>query len=146
MSIRLHILARAIIVSSGHILVARAKDASNTFLPGGHVEPGEGLEATLIRELNEEMGIATSVKRYLGAVEHKWEEAGTKNHEINHCFELEGEGLRYDQAVLSRESHLEFHWLKLSKLEAHNLQPFPLQRLLQTFESGNSTAWWASTL
>ena len=143
---RHHILARAVIVSGGHVLVAKAKDASNTFLPGGHVEFGEGLEATLIRELQEEIGVTASVKRYLGVIEHWWDEVETRNYELNHCFELESDDLHYGRIVQSREAHLEFLWLRFDKLEASNLQPFPLQKLLRDFTSDLERAWWASTL
>jgi len=127
-------------------LVAKAKGSPNTFLPGGHVELGESLEATLTRELAEEIGVVAYVGRYLGAIEHGWEKAGVKNYEINHCFLLRSDELRPDEPVISRESHLEFHWLKFVELAANNLQPFPLQKLLLNLESDIPTAWWASTL
>jgi hypothetical protein len=33
-----HILSRGIIIDDDYILVAKAKNADNTFLPGGHLE------------------------------------------------------------------------------------------------------------
>ena len=34
----IHILVRGVVIVDGHVLLAHAKDAANTFLPGGHVE------------------------------------------------------------------------------------------------------------
>ncbi|GMA17189.1 NUDIX domain-containing protein [Deinococcus metallilatus] len=64
-----HLLARAVIQDAGHVLVAQARGFSHTFLPGGHIEPGEGMKAVLARELSEELGLSVEVSRFLGVVE-----------------------------------------------------------------------------
>lgn len=138
-----HILARAVIVVEQHLLVAKAKNSSNTFLPGGHVELGESMPKTLERELNEEIGLTVCVERYLGAVEHSY---GTpKEYEINHVFaaSCEHQGLT---PLESKESHLEFKWLLLNNLEVHNLQPTPMIQLARAYAEGKTEGFWASTL
>ena len=60
----------ALIVRSQRILLGQ-RSATRAFYPGvwdafgGHVEPGEGHEQTLIRELQEELGITPTQWNYL---------------------------------------------------------------------------------
>jgi 8-oxo-dGTP diphosphatase len=59
---RTHILARAVILGpQDQILLAQAVGQSNTFLPGGHLDPREGLQEALVREIDEELGLAARV-------------------------------------------------------------------------------------
>ena len=57
-----HEVVVGLIVQAGRILLGR-RSAERQFYPnvwdmfGGHVEPGEGHEQTLVRELDEELGI-----------------------------------------------------------------------------------------
>lgn len=63
------ILARGVALVDGRVLLARQIDATNTFLPGGHIGHGERAETALIREIEEEIGETAIVQRFLGAVE-----------------------------------------------------------------------------
>ncbi len=42
-----HVIARAVIFVDGLVLLAHAKGENHTFLPGGHVEPGEPVTRSL---------------------------------------------------------------------------------------------------
>lgn len=137
----LHILARAVIRREGKILLAQAKGSYNTFLPGGHLEPGESLPLTLKRELWEELGLQAQVGAYLGLVEHSWEAANTVNFELNHLFEVLLPTLEPDKNPLSREAHLRFFWAEQEDLTG--LEPYPLRRRLR---EGVTLPLWASTL
>jgi 8-oxo-dGTP diphosphatase len=65
-----HEVVAALIVESGKILLGH-RAAGRAFYPdvwdvfGGHVEAGEGQEATLLRELQEELGITPTEWTYL---------------------------------------------------------------------------------
>lgn len=43
------VIARAVIRKDGQILLAQQRNKSWSFLPGGHVEPGEPVETALRR-------------------------------------------------------------------------------------------------
>lgn len=143
----LHLLARAVIQSEGCILLAQARGAANTFLPGGHVDPGEGLTHCLERELFEELGVRSRAGHYLGAIEHLWHDDTARPHyEVNHVFEVVAETLSAAHRPISREAHLAFLWVPLGELDAYNLEPHPLRELLSSSSKGVQGTWWASTL
>ena len=142
----IELLARAVIEERGRFLIAHTKGASNTYLPGGHVEAGESLKHALGRELKEELGIEAEVGRYLGAIEHAWEDAAGDNHEISHFFQVSPSGANKDQHPESLEDHIEFSWLSPSEFAEHNLQPAPLRQLLANLDSQPHTIWYASTI
>jgi ADP-ribose pyrophosphatase YjhB (NUDIX family) len=137
-----HLLARAVIRTNGHVLLVRADGNAHTFLPGGHVEEGEGLEACLQREIREELGVESIVGRYLGAVEHQWYRNDTPQYEVNHCFSVDVPALTAPESPEAQEAYLSFEWAPLDRLDAAALQPAPLRHLLPSA----TAPWWDSTL
>ncbi|MFD1178006.1 NUDIX domain-containing protein [Paenibacillus puldeungensis] len=130
---RYHVLARGVFLSGDHLLVAHCIGMDNTFLPGGHVEFHEGIRATLAREIQEELGLASTVKQYLGAVEAEHEEEGVYNQEINHLFIAELEGVDHTDNPPSQEKHLEFYWIPVSGMEEHNVLPEPVRKVIRKY-------------
>ena len=106
-----HLLARAVVRDAGHVLLVRAEGQSHTFLPGGHVEAGEGLAGCLHRELQEELGVESNVGAYRGAVEHQWQRDGEPQYEINHCFDVTIPSLHAQMLPEAREDYLRFGWV-----------------------------------
>lgn len=147
MKIKFHPLARAVIIDRDAILLAQQIDADNTFLPGGHITLGESIRQTLEREIREELGCASRIGNYLGAIEHLWEDIdGNSHHEINHFFVVAIAGLDCNQPPSSCEPHLRFIWSSLEELEDHNLLPVPLRALIRGYQAGDHSTWWATTL
>lgn len=140
-----HLLARAVIRDGDHVLVAQADGQPHTFLPGGHREAGEGLEACLRRELHEELGVEARVGPYRGAVEHRWQRDGEWQYELNHCFSVTVPTLTPDRTPQSREAFLSFAWAPVDRLAQVTLEPAPLRSLL-TGDLDAEAPWWASTL
>lgn len=143
MTPRTHLLARAVLRHGDHVLLARTRGHSFTFLPGGHVDPGEGVRACLARELLEETGLVVTIGVLLGVVEHVWtDDTGREHYELNHVFETTHPTLTHQDAVRSREPHLSFEWAHVEALDDSQLQPFPVRRLI---EAGGRVSF-ASTL
>ena len=125
--------------------MAHEKKSPYTFLPGGHVEIGESVIATIERELQEEIGLSCTVNEYLGAVEHAWFHDGIHNFEINHLFKVSLKGIDPLINPESIEPHLEFYWIPINDLEKHNIQPYPLLKMIKN-SSDIIGAWWGSSL
>ncbi len=69
-------VAVAIIEQDGRVLIAQRR-ADDSFagcweFPGGKANPGETLEACLIREIQEELGVAIEIRRKFQVVEHRY--------------------------------------------------------------------------
>ncbi|MDR2942393.1 MAG: NUDIX domain-containing protein [Treponema sp.] len=125
-----HILARGIIIDSDYILVAKAKNADNTFLPGGHLEFNENLKKALEREISEEMGINCNIGEYIGCVENKWIDNNIINQEINHVFMINGINKQIE--IKSKENHLDIYWIKINDMEKENLLPISMRKIIKS--------------
>ncbi|WP_415654090.1 NAD-dependent epimerase/dehydratase family protein [Saccharomonospora xinjiangensis] len=131
------IIARAVIRRDGQLLLVRQRTKSWSFLPGGHVEPGERVEAALVRELAEELGTGAKVAGFVGAVEHGYVEDGVTHHELNLIFDV-----AIDAAEpVSQEDHLEFRWLPLDQLADANVRPSALKNALVAADDERTPFW-----
>jgi 8-oxo-dGTP pyrophosphatase MutT (NUDIX family) len=137
-NIYFHILARGIIIDVDYILVAKAKNANNIFLPGGHLEFNENLKRALHREIMEEIGINCIIDEYIGCIENQWTENNIINQEINHLFMVKG--IKKQMEIKSKEKHLEFHWIKINDMEKENLLPYSID-LFNNRTDDIMTAW-----
>ena len=116
-------IARGVCVVDGKILLCNEKDGKTTYLPGGHIEFGETGRQALVREIKEELGLASSTGAFLGVVENSFLQHGKPHAEINLVYELslaEGE-------VRAREDWIEFEWRPLTDLD--DLMPEAFRKL-----------------
>lgn len=141
-----HIRARALLFSNGQILLAHRKGAANTYLPGGHVDPGESAKTTIVRELDEELGVKGKVTSFLGVVEHGYEVDRVFHQELNLIFLVEETQLNWEIPLQSKESHLEFFWCPINQIDCQNLQPTPFVDLIRKYFDGDKEIWWGCTL
>lgn len=131
----IHVLSRAVIIDGAHILLCKTVDLATNFyfLPGGHVEHGESIETSLIRELIEETGAQCQVKRLLGCLEHSFEPSHSSichNHEYNFIFEVASHSLTVNQQIPRLEAHIELIWMSFDELSTIDFRPAPLKQLI----------------
>jgi 8-oxo-dGTP diphosphatase len=131
----IHVLSRAVIIDSGHILLCKTADLENNFyfLPGGHVEHGESVEAALLRELVEETGSIGRIKRFLGCLEYSFEPGANSichNHEYNFVFEVESDHLKLLNKIPQLEKHIELVWIPLAKITEIDFRAEPMKKLI----------------
>ena len=79
----------AVLIKDNKILVQKEKNGKEYALPGGHVKIGETLEAALIRETMEEMGVQIECKKLLWSEECFWEWNGRQAHNISFYYLIE---------------------------------------------------------
>lgn len=131
-------IARAVIEEDGKFLLCRGKGNENWFFPGGHIEEGESAPESLMREIKEELGEESEVKRFVGASENKFTTKNGEVHEINLVFEV---ALLSDGGRVSQEDHLEFEWLTRDELRDAIIFPASLRDAVLATHTKEKPFW-----
>ncbi|MDE1463903.1 NUDIX hydrolase [Spartinivicinus poritis] len=118
----------AVVIHSDHILLHKAVADDFWTLPGGRVEFFETSENTVLRELEEELGVKSTVKRHLWYAENFFELSGKQFHEVANYFlvSLDEEPMinsELDFSSIEENVELIFRWVPKSKLSAYFLKP-----------------------
>jgi len=130
------VIARAVVVQNGKILLCRAKEKGHYFFPGGHVEKGERTEVALKREFLEELGAKIGKTAFIGAVENIFRDS-YEHHEINLVFEAEV----FQYEFKSREDHLEFELLSLDEFAGKKVLPVSLKKAVAEWLKDKKIFW-----
>jgi 8-oxo-dGTP pyrophosphatase MutT (NUDIX family) len=106
---------------------------------GGAIEFGEYSAATLVRELQEELGAAVADLRYLGTLENVFTFNGQQGHEIVMVYDgAFADPTRYEQPYLegAEDSGAPFRavWLSLADCRRPNAPPVYPTGLLELLE------------
>jgi ADP-ribose pyrophosphatase YjhB (NUDIX family) len=120
--------ARLLLVLGDRLLLANHRGEEVFHLPGGNVEPGEGIEAALHRELREETGIVARSLDFVGIIEHIYAAGGKPWHEVNVVFASSVP--RYAQ-IGSRADELDISLVSVSDLGALEFRPPMLGTFIQ---------------
>ncbi len=140
---KIHVLSRAVIIDKDKILLCKTLDLEINFyfLPGGHIEHGESARACVVRELREETGHPSLIKKFLGCLEHAFEQGANSichNHEYNFIFEVQSDYLKANKKIICPEKHIELLWLPISNLSRIDFRPRSLKTILPKWLSKNS--------
>ncbi len=107
----------AIIKKDGAVLATQrgyGDFAGGWEFPGGKVEPGETPEQAIVREIEEELGAAIAVDRFVVTVEHDYETF----HLTMHCFLA-----HVTKGRLELLEHSAARWLSLDHIDEVNWLP-----------------------
>jgi ADP-ribose pyrophosphatase YjhB (NUDIX family) len=128
----------AVCVDDGHVLLHRADYENFWSLPGGRAEILETSSVTIAREIQEELGVAITVRRLLWVVENFFTFESRRFHELGlyYLVDLPPEspylnktdihaGLEMDMVPLT------FKWFPLEDLPSVKIVPTFLQSSLQ---------------
>ena len=126
-----------VLVCNNKLLVQREKHGDEYALPGGAVQAGETTEEALVREYQEEIGIAVVVKRLIWTEETFWTYHGRKQHGIVFYYlidaaetsEIADTGVFISQ---KDNANVVWGWMPLDEITTMTLYP----RFLKT-EIGN---------
>ena len=137
---RIHFTYRVggILIQNGHVLCQIASSEDFFFLPGGRAELGESASASLVREMQEELGVIMKIERLLYIVENFFTEPNDRWHELGLYFLMTApadsylnQGLDTITRIDEVGNHLRFEWLPIVQLETLPLLPPLFQKALQ---------------
>ena len=132
----------AILIHEGRVLLERTIGKNEYYLPGGHVQPLEKTDETLIRELREELHSEMEITGFAGVGELFFPWDGRTIQQL--CFyyrvrfrtekaapgiPAEGRFDGFDPAE-TRHYHLEYVWVPLEQLDRIRIRPGNILPLL----------------
>ena len=127
-----------ILINDEHILCQADSTEDFWFLPGGRAEFGETASVTLVREMQEELGVAMKIERLLYIVENFFTDPNDSWHELGLYFLMTAptdsyvnQSLETIWRVDEMGNDLHFDWLPIAQLETFPLYPPFFQKALQ---------------
>jgi 8-oxo-dGTP pyrophosphatase MutT (NUDIX family) len=99
-------IAIAVLRRGDEILVSEVPDATKNITgwrpPGGGIEFGERGAETVVREIDEELGVRVVDPRYLGTVENIFSYLGVQGHQLVRAYEV-----RFADPALYQQDHFD---------------------------------------
>ena len=136
--IRFNYRVGGILIQHEHVLCQTASRENFFFLPGGRAELGEAASVSLLREMQEELGVLMKIERLLYVVENFFTEPNDSWHELGLYFLMTAPADSYLNQSLETiwrddevGNHLRFDWLPIAQLETFPLYPPFFQKALQ---------------
>ena len=139
----LETIARGVIILTERLLVCRALGSERCYLPGGHVDHGEDGHTALNRELHEELGLLGRSVTFAATCEHSFIQKSAKVHEWSLVFNVSLPEDTKEEALCSKESHIEFEWIPIRELSERGLEP---SCLIPWLEEGGPIGAFLSTM
>lgn len=107
----------------GDVLMIERTDSGLWSIPGGAVEPGETLNAAVVREVNEETGYRVSVDHIVGVFSDpahviRYDDGETRQ-EFSICFQ----GSVSSGAARTSDESRRVEWLPCDELDSYKIHP-----------------------
>ena len=107
-------VVNALLLKGGRVLLAKRSPQRKSYpnvwsFPGGHVEEGETLEQTLIREIQEEIGVTPTAFRPLGQIS----DSRVAARAIYHMYAVTS--WQPKEPGIRDQEHTELRWFSLSE-------------------------------
>jgi len=134
---KIEVRIRGIIFKDGKILVLQKKGKNYYHFPGGHVEFGELLAETLVRELNEELILEIKNHKLIGIVDNVYKNPNGKHHEINFVFYAEAKNIQ-DK---SNESDLKVIFIDFKKFSSEKVLPLSMKNSIIQWKKDGKFFW-----
>lgn len=136
--VRFNYRVGGVLIRQEHVLCQTASSENFFFLPGGRAELGESASISLLREMQEELGVLMKIERLLYVVENFFTEPNDTWHELGFYFLMTAPADSYLSQSLETfwrddelGNHLRFDWLPIAQLDTFQLYPPLLQKALQ---------------
>jgi len=105
----------------------------------------------LIREIKEDTGLAATIEKFFGIIEHAWNFLGNEvcchTHEMNLIFKLNIKELKFGDTLPQKDEYVAFQWLPVVSLGTIDLRPLPLQSALAKWlESTDDHTFWSTMI
>ena len=133
---KLNVRAAGIIIHNNKILTHRNTKSDHYALIGGRVEIGEDSEATLKREIMEEMGKEIEITGYISTIENFFQMDSQKYHEIMFVHKAEFKNEK-DQKIedtinnIEGKDYLVYEWIPLEKIDEYPIKPEVIKEILK---------------
>ncbi|MFH1643033.1 MAG: NUDIX domain-containing protein [Patescibacteria group bacterium] len=135
---QIEIRVRGIIFKDDKILVLQQEGKNYYHFPGGHVEFGEQLTETLIRELKEELILEIKDYKLIGTIDNIYIDiSNEKHHEVNFIFYIEAEKIQ-DK---SNESNLKVVFLNFEELSSEKILPLSMRDSIIQWKKDKKFFW-----
>ncbi len=122
----IRIAAAVIVDHEGRLLLVRKRGTHTFMQPGGKVEPGEASLEALVRELDEELGLAEGPERY----DYIGQFAAVAANEIGHVVDAEVYSLRTVGPEVAIAAEIdEMRWVSPEEMYTIPVAPLTLDNL-----------------
>lgn len=135
--------ARVLFVARDRVLLASRRGEHWYYLPGGNVDPGETVEATLRRETKEQAGLNVDDLEFIGCAEHIYVEHGRRYHEVNVLFAAD---LPWSSQIGGLDIGVHITSVALADLLRLDLRPASLRDVIGGWLKTRQPAWHGAYL
>ena len=125
--------ACGILLEGEQLLISNEPDGNRT-LTGGAVKIGETTAEAVIREFQEETGLAVEVVRLVAIIENFLIYQNADYHQFIYVYGLKRKMTAVGMPVLAGEEKLLPQWVKFDKLEGKDLRPKILNEVVRYYQ------------